>query len=127
LKRILPLLVLALLAGCATVGDRETLRFDGEFGPLILDVDWDRGRFTGRSPDTEGRLSGNAVRTRNGGGTLTGIWTQPRSDQRCDTTRNGSAYWGQFLLNLDGDYEPEAYWGYCNEPPRREWELELDE
>lgn len=117
------LLVAATLSGCAARPDRDALRFDGDYGPLALDVDWAAGRFTGDYPKYEGRIAGTATRAADGGVLLAGTWSQPRSDRRCGVERDGRWFWGRFVLVRDAGAPARASWGYCEDPPGNDWPL----
>lgn len=120
---ILALAVVGLLGGCATHPDREVLRFDGDYGALTLEVDWAAARFLGDYPAYDGRMTGTALRAPDGRTVLSGVWIQPRSDRRCEATRDGGRFWGRFLMLREAGRRPEGFWGYCDEPPGNVWPI----
>jgi hypothetical protein len=71
------------------------------------------------NPDRAGQLSGHTT----GDGAIQGIWTQPVSDRRCGTSRNGSRYWGYFTMTGLDSLTLAADWGYCDDPPSNPWKL----
>ena len=78
-----------------------------------IDFEIAGNRVTGTYPKFQGRLSGTVIER----GVVTGIWTQPRSQQPCDTQRNGTNAWGTFIITNWGAPTMRGSWGYCGDKP----------
>ncbi|NOX74671.1 MAG: hypothetical protein GXP03_14005, partial [Alphaproteobacteria bacterium] len=93
-----------------------------DWGPteVVRDGAGFRGSYIAEDGDTDN--DGSFVLTRDGK-TWTGFWAEPNSNERCDSKRFGTYYWGR--LKLGTDFSESGFdmnWGYCdNSNPSRLW------
>jgi TPR repeat protein len=81
-----------------------------------------RGTYTAEDGNTDN--NGTFILTKNGK-SWTGFWVEPNSNERCDSKRFGTYYWGR--LKLGSAFSESGFdvnWGYCNDRnPSRLWEF----
>tara|TARA_R110002167_G_scaffold46354_7_gene138419 strand:+ start:653 stop:1261 length:609 start_codon:yes stop_codon:yes gene_type:complete len=98
--------------------------YASDFQDVILDR-WDADGAAGRYALGQGRFEG----TRQAGSDgpdgidrIEGYWHQANSDQRCDTARDGTHYWGRFQMNVPRDRSGFiGFWSYCDGTPLDRW------
>ena len=97
-------------------------RYTTNFGPLILYAG-DRDKIAGFY--YYNKLPAHLFLSREGKGRYKGIWVQGKSERRCKTKKNGSAFWG----NIEAGFKNGrflALWNYCNDPlvnrENRQWQ-----
>ena len=89
----------------------DSAHFDTDYGPLFLEQ---RGeRVSGLYPDYRGIVEG-VLDAR--GEWLTGVWTQPDSERRCQRSLRGAWYWGTFDLRGITGERFEGFWAFCDDP-----------
>ena len=102
------------ITGSAIAAD--TYNFRTRQGPVTVTVHRD-GRVEGYYPWNGGQMVGRAERN----GTLTGIWTQSKSDQACREQRNGTFFWGRFYITDPYQRPVRGFYSYCGRNPDIDW------
>jgi len=98
-------------------------RWSSDFGPI--EIRWDESNqnfagsysYKGLPAEMHGGLDAET-------GVWEGYWIQETSEVACNTTRDGSPYWGRFRLLFKGD-RFLGLWNYCDRrlvnDKRRRW------
>ena len=98
--------------------------YASDFQDVILDR-WDADGAAGRYAVGQGRFEGARLAGSDGPDgidRIEGYWHQAMSDQRCDTARDGSHYWGRFQMNVPRDRSGFiGFWSYCDGTPLDRW------
>jgi len=84
-----------------------------DFGTILFE-----STATARYVDDNGRV----IITQFANNTLSGVWVEENSRQKCETEIDGSYYWGQITLTPNQDFSRFiGFWGYCDEPQTSLW------
>ncbi len=88
-----------------------------DFGVMRL-VHYEDGHVTGEYGDDEGRFFQARIK----GMVLDGYWVEKKSKERCNSSKDGSHYWGRVRMQFSADAKSlKGSWGYCNNHPTNTW------
>lgn len=98
------------------------LDFSSNYGPMTLWLDLDKRTVTGTYTSYNGHFHGTIDPT---GRFLSGIWSQPGTENTCPTMQYGSHVWGRFRFHITDKPAPgdpmTGVWGYCDAKPASDW------
>ena len=98
---------------CGAVGAGFTGTFSTSYGNMTFN-----GNRTGKIAEygsDKGRIVGNIQ-----GNHINGYWVEYSSARRCSTEKDGSFYWGRFVVDLTGN-KFTGKWSYCDAEPGSSW------
>ncbi len=115
----LSLTVLAFAAAPASAAQWSTT-----YGTMTLPTLPRPGAVRAPYTDDNGRIIGQMAIPKcfGCGPELNGVWVENSSSHKCDSTRDGSFYWGNVELRFNGTYTSfSGHWDYCGSGGTRAW------
>lgn len=74
--------------------------------------------YYGSYPEDSGRIFGTL-----NGHKFDGYWAEGSSSYRCNTEKDGSYYWGRFVMDFAPDFSSfTGLYSYCDSTPNRKWD-----
>jgi len=100
----------------------QTYSFDTNDTPIFITVAPD-GSVSGKSPNSNPDRVTTMYGHMRQSGTIEGLWFQNLSNQACATPRNGTYYWGRFVITNPQDRHVYGMFGYCDASPGHSWDM----
>lgn len=116
MKRILPLLLLALLLPVLAQAQGPDLTGTWSTSEGEMQISHAaKYLFASYNPGEHGRIVGEIV-----GNRFIGYWIEDVAGERCSSTMDGRYFWGMLTLEFT-DRGFTGKWGYCDKAPHAPW------